>query len=112
MHCIYSSALVVINTCFDELLEEQEFLETPEQWNKVLKLVPKKVAEELDREWKEKPVSSCDKWGRLHAEVKVTMSNYITLGLISGLHTKQPCGNFFYVPTVYDEILARKIFGR
>lgn len=72
--CTCSSALEIIKPYFIELLEEQDFFGTPEQWKKVLALVPKKVAVELNREWTETPMSSLDKWRRLRNEVKVWYS--------------------------------------
>ncbi len=70
----HRSALALIKPCFSELLVEQDFLETAEQWKKVLALLPKKVADDLDREWTEAPMSSQDKWRRLRTEVKVCQS--------------------------------------
>ncbi len=75
----------MIGQYFNKLLVEQEFLETSEQWKKVLALLPKKVADELDKEWNDspRPVSSLDKWGRIIAEVKVPFKTCI--GIILSL---------------------------
>ena len=62
----------MIDNYFIDLLEEQDFLATRERWSKVLALVPKTVAAELDAEWNDNPYqSSKDKWRRLTTEVKV-----------------------------------------
>jgi len=63
--------LSVIEGYFEELLEEQEFLATPEQWRKMLALIPKKFSDSLDKEFAESSLSSLDKWRRLKNDVKV-----------------------------------------
>ena len=74
-HTLHRSALTVIDHYFIDLLEEQDFLATREQWSKVLALVPKTAAAELDTEWNDNPhQSSKNKWRRLAAEVKVSRS--------------------------------------
>ncbi|XP_064396745.1 DNA primase small subunit-like [Halichondria panicea] len=73
MHPSIRSALDIIKSCFKDLLVEQDFFETAEQWKKVLALLPKKVADDLDREWTETPMSSLEKWGRLKSELKDNM---------------------------------------
>ena len=64
------SALKIVNKHWKQLLEEQDFLATPEGWHKMLALVPDKVREVLDQEWQETEMASTEKW-RLCAEVKV-----------------------------------------
>ena len=65
------SALKIVNKHWKQLLEEQDFLGTPEGWRKMLALVPNKVKEMLDQEWQETEMPSIQKWRRLLAEVKV-----------------------------------------
>ena len=47
------SALKVVNKHWTQLLEEQDFLATPEGWRKMLVLVPDKIREMLKQEWQE-----------------------------------------------------------
>ena len=54
-----------MNHYFVKLLDEQEFLSSPEHWNKMLALIPSKHATELNKEWEENPGSSQGRWGRL-----------------------------------------------
>ena len=68
----YRSSLAIIRRHFHQLLEEQDFLETRAQWSKMLALVPKRVAAELDQEWQETPATSVSRWGRLEQELKVS----------------------------------------
>ncbi len=57
---------------FPSLLEEQDFLATPEQWDKMLALAPAKVRDRLKEEWAEHTeMSSLDRWKRLTTELKV-----------------------------------------
>ena len=67
------SALKVANKHWIQLLEEQDFLATPEGWRKMLALVPDKVRGLLDQEWREKEMTSIEKWDRLYTEVKVNL---------------------------------------
>lgn len=70
-----SDALKVIGCQFATLLEEQDFLDTPSRWNKLLAILPPKLSKvraELHEEWQEHPQwSSLDKWSRLCQELKV-----------------------------------------
>ena len=67
-----SSSLEIIDGYFNELLEEQDFLAMREQWTKMLALVPKNVASELDKEWQENcTMTSTERWRRLKYELRV-----------------------------------------
>ena len=66
----YSSAIKIIDPYFHQLLEEQDFLASPDRWNKILALVPPKTATELNEEWLANPMSSKNRWGRLVQELK------------------------------------------
>ena len=69
----HSSSLEIIDGYFSHLLEEQDFLATREQWNKMLALVPKNVAMELDQEWQENCImTSTERWRRLKFELRVS----------------------------------------
>lgn len=69
----HRSALEVVNKHWTELLREQDFLATPEGWEKMLALVPEGVRDMLDREWKDNPMmTSTDRWNRLYTEIKVS----------------------------------------
>ena len=61
----HSAALKIVKSYFNTLLSEQEFLSTPEHWNKILNLIPSKMASELREEWQENPGTSQSRWGRL-----------------------------------------------
>ena len=62
----------IIDGYFSQLLEEQDFLATREQWSKMLALVPKNVAAELDQEWQEnRTMTSTERWRRLKFELRV-----------------------------------------
>ena len=74
-----SSALKIVNHYFTTLLKEQDFLSSPERWNKILRLIPPKFALSLNEEWQESPSSSCDRWGRLDH----------TLQKVKGQHLKE-----------------------
>ena len=64
------SAHKIVNRYFSELCEEQGFLSCPDQWNKVLALVPAKISSALNQEWQENPdCSSVHRWGRLRHEL-------------------------------------------
>ena len=76
------SALKVANKHWKQLLEEQDFLATPEGWRKMLALVPDKVRETLDQEWQEKETTSIAKWKRLRNEVKVNFGGCVTCILL------------------------------
>ncbi len=65
-----SSAIEIIEKHFPKLMEEQEFLSTPERWNKILAFIPSNKASELNREWLETSMTSLDRWKRLKYEVK------------------------------------------
>lgn len=69
------SALKVVNKHWTQLLEEQDFLATPEGWRKMLALVPDKTREALEQEWQETETTSITKWRRLLREVKVNMGS-------------------------------------
>ena len=69
---IFRSALKVVEEYFPQLLEEQEFLAVPKQWNKILALLPSKIRDSLNEEWEEHPeMSSLDRWRRIRTEMKV-----------------------------------------
>ena len=68
-----SSSLEIIDGYFVSLLEEQDFLATREQWSKMLSLVPKSVAMELDQEWQDnRTMTSTERWRRLKYELRVS----------------------------------------
>lgn len=67
------SALKVVNKHWTQLLEEQDFLETPEGWRKMLALVPDKTRGMLDQEWQETKMTSSERWDRLCTVVKVNL---------------------------------------
>ena len=69
----HSSSLEIIDGYFVGLLEEQDFLATREQWSKMLALVPKSVATELDKEWQDnQTMTSTERWRRLKYELRVS----------------------------------------
>ena len=70
------SALKIVSKHWTQLLEEQDFLATPEGWRKMLALVPDKTKEMLDQEWQETETTSITKWRRLRSEVKVNFGSY------------------------------------
>ena len=70
------SALKVVSKHWTQLLEEQDFLATPEGWRKMLALVPDKTREMLDQEWQETETTSITKWRRLRTEIKVNFGSY------------------------------------
>ena len=72
MYIPFSSSLEIINGYFKQLLEEQDFLATREQWSKMLALVPRGVASELDKEWQDNcTMTSTERWRRLRYELRV-----------------------------------------
>lgn len=67
---VYRSAEEIIDNYFGGLVKEQDFLSSPDQWGKILALLPSNLASNLDQEWRESPRSSYDRWGRLKAELR------------------------------------------
>lgn len=79
IHFYCSLAIKIIDKYFKGLLEEQEFLSSPERWNKILALVPPNMASRLNQEWQESHTSSYDRWRRLMQEAKPKQLDEIKL---------------------------------
>lgn len=70
-HPSIQSAEKIVDLYFKTLCNEQGFLSSPDQWKKVLDLVPKNIAAELKQEWQDIPTtSSFNRWGRLKYELE------------------------------------------
>ena len=68
-----SSAVKIASRYFEDLLEEQGFLDTEEQWSKMLALVPEKTRQLLHEEWHGRPQDTGSvRWRRLANEVTVS----------------------------------------
>ena len=58
---------------FEDLVEEQGFLDTEEHWSKMLALVPEKKRLSLHEEWRGRPQDSGRvRWQRLASDVMVS----------------------------------------
>ena len=74
-HCVTacSSAVRIASKYFEDLVEEQGFLDTEEQWSKMLALVPEKKRQLLHEEWRDRPRDTGSvRWRRLVNEVTVS----------------------------------------
>lgn len=72
IHPSVMASVEIINEYFQDIVNEQGYLETPEQWRKVLQLIPlRSLREELDQEFSEnKMKSSWQRWGRIENEIR------------------------------------------
>ena len=61
-----SSAIEIASRHFEDLVEDQGFLDTEKQWSKMLALLPEKKRQLLQEEWRERPQDSgTTRWRRL-----------------------------------------------
>ena len=56
---------------FKQLVEEQDILSCPEEWKKILALLPGKTQQQLNTEWNEKEESSWERWKSVLRECKL-----------------------------------------
>ena len=62
---------------FEGLVEEQGFLDSEQEWGKMLALVPEKKRHSLQEEWRERPQDSGrTRWRRLINDVSVSSPNH------------------------------------
>ena len=69
-----SSAIKIASRYFEDLVEEQGFLDNEEQWSKMLALVSEKARQSLHEEWKTRPNETGQtRWRRLTNDVLVRL---------------------------------------
>ncbi|CAI8036129.1 DNA primase small subunit [Geodia barretti] len=80
LHPSISSAIKIARRYFEDLVEEQGFLDDAERWGKMLALVPETKRKMLQQEWEGRPrESGRDRWRRLWTEVQDVTKNEIML---------------------------------
>lgn len=80
LHPSISSAIKIASRYFEDLVEEQGFLDNEEQWSKMLALVSEKARQSLHEEWKTRPNETGQtRWRRLTNDVLETTKNEIML---------------------------------